>query len=129
MRSLLGTYRRLAAAIALSALLAGVASASADVFQHYSRHESSSQTPQCHKKGSSTPHIVRETETQKLPLCNACFFRNLLGHSLVTVWLQTVPANRSTFLIQTQRSYPAAPACFDGDSRGPPQSGISDLVY
>ncbi len=116
---------RMAAAIGLILLTAGILSSSADALLNHSSHYIS-EVPSEHKgcdTGSAAAHLVREVATHKLPPCNACFFHHLVSHSLIPRKDQHLPIKLTSRFHLTYRSHTSESFCPKEENRGPPSVG------
>ncbi len=111
--------RRVIAGFVLFVLVAGILSSSADTIFNHSGHNHSAPGPECHSH-SLHPHLVCAHAVQKLPLCNACFFHNLVAHSLIPRRAPNTPASPSVRLDQIHRSIVSEIIRPQEETRGPP---------
>lgn len=104
-------------AMSLVVLLAGLLSSDLDALQDHShKNEVSAEHPE-----NGSAHLVPTQEAEELPPCNACFFRTLVGHSLIPqkLELEAVRSSSHSFNLLHARSvqsfFPRE------ENRGPPR--------
>ena len=104
-------------ALSLALLLAGLVSGDLDLLQDHS-HKNDAITG--HSENGST-HLARAQAAEELPPCNACFFRTLVGQSLIPqkLELEVVRATSRLFNSRHARSFQIFST--REENRGPPR--------
>jgi hypothetical protein len=104
-------------ALSLALFIAGLLSSDLDALQNHSPERN---VTNAHPENGST-HIVRLQATEKPPPCNACFFRNLVGHSLIPQKIELEAVRTLSQLFNTLNARSFQSFFSKEESRGPPR--------
>ena len=105
------------AVLSLALLIAGLLFSDLDALRNHSHRRNVSTG---HSENGSA-HLVRPQLEEEIPPCNACFFRNLVGHSLISQKIELEAIRTSSQLFNTLNARSFQSFFPREENRGPPR--------